>query len=61
LEAVDFDAGEGLKEWYVGPMKDGMRAVYEGITDAKTGKLAITRRVGYVGEAAFKDMVVEDE
>jgi len=60
LDAVEFDAGEGLKEWYVGPMKDGMRPVYEGITDA-AGALTITRRVGYVGEAAFEDMVVEDE
>ena len=60
LEVVEFDAGEGLKEWYVGPTKDTLRPVYEGITDA-AGALTITRRVGYVGEAAFKGMVIEDE
>jgi hypothetical protein len=36
------------------------KRVYDGITDP-TGVPTITQAVGYVGLAAFKDMVLEDE
>jgi DNA repair exonuclease SbcCD ATPase subunit len=53
LEVVEFQG----KEYYVNPET---KRVYEGVTNAE-GELTITRPVGYVGMADFKDMVLEDE
>jgi hypothetical protein len=51
LEVVDFNG----KEYYVNPET---KRVYEGVTNAE-GELTITRPVGYVGMADFKDMTLE--
>jgi len=53
LEVVEFEG----KEYYVNPET---KRVYEGVTNAE-GELTITRPVGYVGMADFKDMILEDE
>jgi hypothetical protein len=37
------------------------KRVYEGVTNAESGELTITRPIGYVGMADFTDMVLEDE
>ena len=52
LEVVEFNG----VEYYVNPET---KRVYEGITNAE-GELTITRPIGYVGMAEFKDMVLED-
>jgi hypothetical protein len=51
LEVVDFNG----KEYYVNPET---KRVYEGVTNAE-GELTVTRPVGYVGMADFKDMTLE--
>jgi hypothetical protein len=53
LEVVEFQG----KEFYV---NRETKRVYEGVTNAE-GELTITRPVGYVGMADFKDMELEDE
>jgi hypothetical protein len=65
LEVVEFPSvpyetapGSGVfsSTYYVDPET---KRVYAGVTDAK-GELTITRPVGYVGMADFKDMTLDD-
>jgi glucan-binding YG repeat protein len=51
LEVVEFNG----KDYYVNPET---KRVYEGVTNAE-GELTVTRPVGYVGMADFKDMTLE--
>jgi hypothetical protein len=53
LEIVEFNG----KDYYVNPET---KRVYEGVLDAE-GNLTVTRPVGYVGMADFKDMTLEEE
>ena len=53
LEVVEFNG----VEYYVNPET---KRVYEGVTN-DDGELTITRPVGYVGMADFKDMKLDDE
>jgi colicin import membrane protein len=53
LEVVEFEG----KEYYVNPET---KRVYEGVVNEE-GELTITKPVGYVGMADFKDMVLEEE
>lgn len=53
LEVVEFNGAD----YYVNPET---KRVYEGVLDADTGELKITRPVGYVGMAEFKDMKLDE-
>jgi hypothetical protein len=53
LEVVEFNG----QDYYVNPET---KRVYEGVM-SEDGELKITRPVGYVGMADFKDMVLDDE
>ena len=53
LEVVEFND----VDYYVNPET---KRVYEGVLDADTGELKITRPVGYVGMAEFKDMKLDE-
>jgi hypothetical protein len=51
MEVVEFNG----KDYYVNPET---KRVYEGEIDEESGTVKVTKPVGYVGMAEFKDMVL---